>query len=747
MRGDDPYGTQQLLTLALAQHQAGRLDDAERLYGRILEADASHADALHFLGILQHERGNGERAQALIRRAIAQRPNVPAFHNNLGLVLFAQDRLEEAAACYARAVKLRPGYVEAHFNLGVTLHAQGKRERAAAAYQRAIALKSDYVEAYNNLSVVHIDEGRPDLAVACLNTALSHNPEHSEAHNSLGNALRALGRMSEAVESYRRALLHDPAHPAADLNLARLLLEQGEAAEAAAHLERALSLNPSIKALSSLGFALREQGKLSESVAAYRRALAASPDDAEARLGEVIACIPIFADDVAQSREAVDRFVQALKGLAAWGAQHTGELAQSVTSHLPFHLAYRPQDLRPALCTYGDVVCAATAAYWNPRAVQRGGPRVRPSRTRMLIVSAHVRRHPVWDVILRGLIEHIDRQKFELVLYHTSATCDAQTGWAQGQVDRFVQGPKAAQAWLDEIGRDAPDVIFYPEVGMDPVNCLLASLRLAPLQIAAWGHPVTTGLPSIDAFFSGELLEGPEADLHYRERLVRLPGTGVYTQADEPKQTRLWSGSAPQSSSIVRFALCQQPIKFDPQDDELFVEIARRVGACEMWLVCPQKLAWTATRLRDRLAGAFRAGGLDPERYLRLTPWLSGEEFPGFLDAMDVSLDSPAFSGYTTAWQAVHRGLPIVTLAGCYLRQRLAAGVLWQIGMEDQIARSREEYVEIAVRLAHERSDSAGRTAERRSAIRGAAHRADHNLAAVRAFETAVIQLRVASPL
>jgi predicted O-linked N-acetylglucosamine transferase (SPINDLY family) len=94
----------------------------------------------------------------------------------------------------------------------------------------------------------------------------------------------------------------------------------------------------------------------------------------------------------------------------------------------------------------------------------------------------------------------------------------------------------------------------------------------------------------------------------------------------------------------------------------------------------------------------------------------------------------------------VHRGLPIVTLAGRYLRQRLASGVLRQIGMEDQIARSSEEYVDIATSLAHERLGGSGHTAERRAAIRRAAHKSDNNVAAIRAFETAVIQLKRAKP-
>jgi predicted O-linked N-acetylglucosamine transferase (SPINDLY family) len=113
-------------------------------------------------------------------------------------------------------------------------------------------------------------------------------------------------------------------------------------------------------------------------------------------------------------------------------------------------------------------------------------------------------------------------------------------------------------------------------------------------------------------------------------------------------------------------------------------------------------------------------------------------QFVGFLDEMDIYLDCPAFSGYTTAWQAIHRGIPIVTLEGEFLRQRLAAGLLRQVGVTDGIAASREQYVEIAVRWAQE-CRRAGPAAERREAIRRAAPKADGNRLAVRAFEQTLL--------
>ena len=114
------------------------------------------------------------------------------------------------------------------------------------------------------------------------------------------------------------------------------------------------------------------------------------------------------------------------------------------------------------------------------------------------------------------------------------------------------------------------------------------------------------------------------------------------------------------------------------------------------------------------------------------------QDLLGFLDQMDVFLDCPAFSGYTTAWQAVHRGIPVVTLEGDFLRQRLAAGLLRQIGIAEGIAGSRDEYVETAALLAGRCRDPAARATQRTS-ISAAAIKADGNLEAVRATERALM--------
>ncbi len=730
---------EEMFAVAAHRHQAGELKEAEQLYHQILRADPTHADTLHLLGVLAHQVGRNDVAADLISKAIAHNDRVPSFHNNLGNVYRTLGELQQAAASYDKALLLNPESLEARYNLAVTQQEQGKLDQAAAAYRQVIAGKPDHAAAHSNHGNILQAQGKLAEAAACYERALHYRPDFLPALVNRGNLLRAEGKLDEAILCYRRALAVSSNSAEAHNNLGIALLEAGRLDEAVESYGHALSLKPGYaEAYRNLGNALKEQGKMLESTACYRRALSLEPNDAEARLGLAIAQIPVLADSVAESVGASAAFLRSIDELAQWNRDAPGCLGKSVGSNQPFYLAYRPFNVTEPLCRYGDLLCAAAADYW-PRRISAGRPHHSPrERIRIVIVCGQIRQHhPVWEVLVRGLIAHMERKRFEIFIYHTGSIIDDQTYWAKSRVDRFVQGPKPIAAWLIDVHHDLPDVIYYPEVGMDPAACALAALRLAPLQAASWGHPVSTGLPSIDLYFSAERLEDAQADQHYCESLVRLPGTGVCTEAPDVS-VQPWEG-VDRQSDVVRFGLPHQPIKFDPADDILLARIAKTIGRCEFWLASSTKHHWATVKLRERLAAAFRSEKLDPDAYLRVTPWLRRQQFLGFLDHMDVYLDCPAFSGYTTAWQAVHRGLPIVTMEGEFLRQRLAAGLLRQIDVVDGIALSRDQYVELAVNCGRDSLDLERRAA-RQHKIKMAAPKADGNLSAVTGLQRALIE-------
>lgn len=681
-----------------------RFDEAEECCRRSLELKPDLPEVHNHLAAILRHKGRLAEAEAACREALRFDPQNAETYFNLAVVLKDRERPEEALACYARAAELKPDFPQVYYNLGNLLKHLKKNREAAAAYLRALSLKPDYGEAKINLGVVLEELGKPEEALELYREALRLDPGSVEAHNNLANALKELGRTEEAVETYLRAIELKPDYGTAYNNLCVVLEELGRVDEAQEH---------------------------------YRRALEVNPHFAAGRLHLAMMTLPIIVSSKEEADLSEARFADALDELEEFAeAEGWAEVGEAIGSAQPFYLAYRPGDHRELLSRYGDIACRARQA-WAERRFPEGTtelPTAPRQRVRMVIVSGQVRRHSVWDMLLKGLVQYLDRNRFETILYFTSSIRDAETPVAATLVDRFIEG---REDWMEEIRRDQPDVIFYPEVCMDTPTLRLASLRLAPLQIASWGHPVTTGLPTIDLYLSGELIEREDADADYREKLVRLPGTGACTARMPFAPIPLEPGDVDldPDPNVVNFLICQQVMKFDPAHDGLYARIARECGPCRFWFVSDQKFPWAFDMVQGRIARTFEAAGLDPKEYLRSVPWLPGQKFWSLLEAMDLYLDTPAFSGYTTAWQASHRGLPVVTMEGKYMRQRLAAGLLRQIGITETIAADIDDYVQKAVDLALDRE----RRESLRERLRVAAPLADEDKSVVRAFEKAVL--------
>src|SRR5258706_15255321 len=129
--------------------------------------------------------------------------------------------------------------------------------------------------------------------------------------------------------------------------------------------------------------------------------------------------IPIFADDAAAGSAAAEKFMRSLDVLAPWAAVHAEKLGKCAGSNQPFYLAYRPGDVGAALSRFGDLLCPAAAAYWQPHAPEHRVQRAPPARTRLLVVSGHGRQAPLWEIILRGRGEHLDRGRLAVIVCHT----------------------------------------------------------------------------------------------------------------------------------------------------------------------------------------------------------------------------------------------------------------------------------------------------------------------------------------
>ena len=702
--------SEQTLAAAMVHHRAGRLVEAERLYRLACDSDPNNARAFHLCGVVAHQLRRPD-ATSLVARAVTLDPDFAEAHNDRGVILAAGGSFTDAVACFEQAVRLRPGYLEArnnlarglrslgrfdearlqfeqvlkgapespvaHFNLASVLELGGRKPEAERHYRGAISLRPDFVDAHIHLALLLQDMNRLPEALAHAEQAVALRPDSAGARNNLGNILRTLGRRGEAIAQYEAAIATDPGSFMAHYNC---------------------------------GVALRGEAKIAEARRHFAQALALRPDFLEAELALCMAELPALYKDEAEIAERRDAYAGRLARLGAHVKSAPAALAEAIGSHQPFYLPYQGLDDRDLQTLYGSMVCQVMAARYPAPVLPN--PPAPGEPIRLGIVSGFFRQHSNWKIPIKGWLKGLDRTRFHVSGYYTSGERDDQTEIAATLCARFVQGPRSLDEWRQAILNDAPHVLIYPEIGMDKVSVQLAAQRLAAVQCASWGHPVTSGLPTIDYFISSDLMEPAGAAAYYSEQLIRIPNLSIYYEPSELPAHRIDRTQLGLRPDAVVFWCCQSLPKYLPQFDAVFARIAAEVPGCQFTFIEFGGGGYVTELFRGRLDRAFEALGMKATDHCVFLPRMAADRFVAAIGSCDIVLDSIGWSGCNSILESLVHDVPIVTLAGDTMRARHTAAILEMMGIRETTARDLDDYVSIAVTLGRDAAKRAGLSAQ-----------------------------------
>ncbi|MEH2565809.1 tetratricopeptide repeat protein [Bradyrhizobium sp. AZCC 2289] len=694
--------SEQTLAAAMAHHRAGRLAEAERLYQSVCDSDPDNARAFHLYGVVAHQLGRPD-AVSLLDRAVTLDPDFAEAHNDRGVILAANGSFADAIPCFERAVALNPGYIEARNNLGRGLRSLGRLDEALVQFEQVLKAAPDSPLAHFNLgSVLELAGQRPD-AEKHYRSAIALRPDFVDAHLQLALLLQNSDRLPEALAHAERAVALRPDSAGARNNLGNILRSLGRREEAIAQYRSALRLEPNFfMAHYNCGVALRGEARIAEARAHFERAVALRPDFAEAELALCMAELLALYADAAEIDERRAAYAGRLAKLSAnleRSAVPTA-LTEAIGSHQPFYLPYQGRNDRELQARYGALVCKIMAArYQTPIFPDPPAP---GEKIRLGIVSGFFRQHSNWKIPIKGWLKMLDRDRFHVSGYYTNPERDGETEAAAAMCDRFVQGPLSLDGWRRAVLDDAPHVLIFPEIGMDKVSAQLAAQRFAAVQCVSWGHPVTSGFPTIDYFISSDLMEPADAAGHYSEKLVRLPNLSIYVEPPDvspPAMDR--AGLGLRDHAVVYW--CGQSLpKYLPQFDQVFVRIATEVPDSQFAFIEFGGGSGVTDLFRNRLERAFKAAGLDAGDHCVFLPRLAPDLFVAAIGQCDVVLDSIGWSGCNSILESLVHDLPIVTLAGAMMRGRHAAAILDMMGVGETTARTVDEYVDIAGALGRE---------------------------------------------
>jgi len=760
---------QQQFEQATALHREGRLVDAERLYRQILRTRPDHVEARHLLGILRFQQGRSSEALDQIAAALKITPDYPEALYNRGNILSQLERYHEAIASYDQALALSANYVEAYHNRGNALFKLRRYEDALASHDEALALAPGYVEALNSRGAALNELGRCDEALASFDQALTIRPNAAEALCNRGKVLLELNRHDDALASYDRALAVLPDSVEALNGRGNVLSALMQHEEALAHYERALAIKPDdadalsnrggalqgldrhedalasyeralaiepghVEALLQRGNLLREMNRLEEAVASYDRALVEKPEFAAAKFAAVMAQLPVVYRDeaeIAARRAAYRQRLGALSAEADSGGAR--DLIKGVGSSQPFYLAYQGMNDHDLQARYGALMCRIMAEQYPPAAMPE--PPRPDEPVRVGIVSGFFRQHSNWKIPIKGWVSQLDRRRFRIFGYHTGIQYDGETEAARAWCERFVQGPLSLDSWRNTILADRPHVLIYPEVGMNPVAARLAAQRLALVQCNSWGHPDTSGFPTLDYYLSSDLMEPPDGQEHYTEQLVRLPNLSIYYEALDVAPAEVGRTELGLRADATVFWCGQSLYKYLPQYDSVFARIALAAPDCQFAFIQHPKGTNVTELFRWRLDRAFTAVGLSAEDHCVFLSRLDHAKFVAAIGQADIFLDSIGWSGCNSTLEALPHDLPVVTMTGDLMRGRHGAAILAMMGVTETVAETVDGYVCIAVRLAR---DIEWRMAMKRR-ITAAKHRVYRDRSCISALEEFLI--------
>lgn len=550
---------------------------------------------------------------------------------------------------------------------------------------------------------VYFEGGKYDEAITSYKQAVNIDPFRPDAYYEIGQLLQFTGRPDDALEYYMKTLELNPGSAQAYANIGLIIRGKGDIHKAIEYYKKATMMNPDYaSAYYWLGNAYNLIGKLDEAIVAYDKAAQYEPYHIIAQWMSCMCQLPVIYPDTESinihRKKYRDKLLRLRDAVSLETPEDISSAAEAVGSQQPFYLPYQGLNDYELQKIYGELVCRIMSARYPQFSTRPQMPHLETGeKIRVGIVSGYFYCHSNWK-LRKGWVENIDQNRFTLYGYYTGTNKDDWTDAARQLFNVFVEDVSSFEELCSLIRRDKLHVLIYPEIGMDPVTLNLASLRLAPVQCTSWGHPETSGLPTIDYFLSSDLMEPLNSEVYYTEKLIRLPNLSIYYSpiwvAEEKLDLEYFS-----NNRLSIFYLCFQSLcKYLPQYDYIYPQIAREAGECRFFFISHKSPEVTQV-FYSRLQNAFQRFNMQAEDFVTILPHLSGGQFRSIIRNSDVYLDSIGWSGCNSTFEAIADDLPVVTMPGNYMRGRHSEAILRMMGLTDTIAGNIDEYIDIAVGL------------------------------------------------
>ncbi|THD73561.1 MAG: hypothetical protein E7813_02980 [Bradyrhizobium sp.] len=530
-------------------------------------------------------------------------------------------------------------------------------------------------------------------AAACLEpaAAIGIHVDPAAAYFIGGMLLVAAGELSRGEVSLRRAIALDPSNPAPYAYLGRLLGRIGRLREAVAAARHAVELigaaSSAVDAddadtLDAAAMVFGAAGHVHTALEIFRMTRGYEKD-LECAFAALLAARTCCDWELSELIQASIRQAD-----PPWSSQQA-----SPFTVLLMEGTTRNEQLNVARSYAESVSWSAIPAGRRAAEHQAAKPRMRIG-----YLSGDFFNHAVAHLAV-GVIEAHDRSRFEFIGYDYSPRRDDEyrRRLALG-FDRMVSicdldDTAAAQ----RIAGDDCDIVVDLKGWTAGTRSRILAARPAPVQVQWLGYPGTMGAPWIDYIIADRTLVRPGEEVHFSEKVVRLPDT--YQPYDDrrrigPPPPRAACG-LPEGALV--FCSFNHSFKITRSVFDVWMTLLRATGDSVLWLL----------HLNPEIDAALKrhaiAGGVATERLI-FAPFASRAEHLARLGQADLALDCFPYGSHTTASDVLTAGVPLVALSGDTFASRVSASVLTAAGLSGLVTTSLDGYLDLASRLATDRN-------------------------------------------
>jgi len=689
---------------ALALQTAGELDAAQTLFMSVLRAEPKNAVALYSLAAIESGRKNFDKALKHIQPVTLSHPNFAQAHLAKSVILFNLGKYDDALRAVQKAIHLEPSLPNAKEHLETVKVGQGMAARPGAAMVTSDIPIDPKVHALTQQGIALQGEAKHAEALEVFKQALQINSKDFASLYSMGISLGATGKKIEALESFTQAAEAAPHLALAHFAKAQSYADIGLADDAVICFDKAIEVDPSYtQAYTNKAALLQAIDRHHDALLTLVACVEVDPDNFTAFEGQ-----GQLLGQFKQYDLSVNAFKRALQinPTYNYGEGHLMHARLSCCDWTDFEEARESifQGIRDGKKACGAMTvmsitddaalarqCIETYAkdkYGDPLFKLWNGEKYAHRRKRVAFISADFRIHPVGYLLIE-MIENFDKEKFELTGVFTG-TPDGSDLWKRYRCafDHYLDAKNMPSLELAKLLRAMEiDIAIDLSGHTEGTKLDVLSHRPAPVQMTYLGFPGTLGLPFIDYLIADPRIIPPESQQHYREKILYLPhcylprDTSVVPSPETPKRSDL---GLPEEGFV--FCSFNHDYKINPPMFKIWMDLLKKVSGSVLWLM---KLNESA---QANLTKEAIKHGVDPARLVYATRVPRVEDHLARYRLAGLFLDTFPYNGHTTAGDALSAGLPVVTLCGNSFASRVAGSLMHDIGVNDLVSDTLQEY-------------------------------------------------------